>query len=276
MKRLICSAICAVAVLCSGHMGMAQHISPVHTTFTGGGKGDLAVSNNTMKPMIVTMSVEGFGVGEKGKPGSAALDPRIHIKFSKTSVRLNPQQTYHIFYDASADSYPAWCYLIATFSPIEPPEGRAIVVKTQLAHALYMYQKEPMGSNDVTVKEVAYDPETHMMRYVIDNHSNKIGRPRITFPMLRDDANFAVSVPLFPNRVTTVEQNMPPGLLTMFRKQVPKEIAFQFEHSRIQMPLTEKSIAPHTIPDTVNSPAPATASSPAPASTASSYASPKK
>jgi len=55
-----------------------------------------------MTPLNVVLEAKSFTVSETGEISYRALDPNIHLKLSTTSFRIQPQQTYYVFYEASS------------------------------------------------------------------------------------------------------------------------------------------------------------------------------
>ncbi|MBI4462860.1 MAG: hypothetical protein HY653_08150, partial [Acidobacteria bacterium] len=52
------------------------------------------------------------------------------------SFRLPPQQTFYVFYEATADRLPAWFTIYCGFSGLPSYEGINVVV--ELPHTVYL------------------------------------------------------------------------------------------------------------------------------------------
>ncbi|MCL2661435.1 MAG: hypothetical protein FWD64_13085, partial [Acidobacteriaceae bacterium] len=100
--------IAALLVLVWCASSVAQTISPVSSKFTGRGKGDLTLTNNSLVPVNVSLEAVNFQLGTDRKIVRSQLDPHTHVKFSKSGVRIGPKDSVHVYFDASADTYPAW------------------------------------------------------------------------------------------------------------------------------------------------------------------------
>ncbi len=81
----------------------AQTVQPVIVEYKGKADGKLAVTNNTLQAMVVVLEPKSFSITTEGKGIFRTLDPGIHLELSAMSFRLQPKQTYYVFYKATAD-----------------------------------------------------------------------------------------------------------------------------------------------------------------------------
>ena len=70
------------------------------------------------------------------------LDPNIHLKLSATSFRIQPKQTYYVFYEASAPPSPTWFVIYASFSGFAFRTAQGMNVRLQLPHTVYLLPKQ--------------------------------------------------------------------------------------------------------------------------------------
>jgi hypothetical protein len=72
------------------------------------------------------------------------------------SARLEPGQTYYIFYKAHADHLPAWFTVYSTFSPLQ--HGPGMDVRIMLPHTVYLYQKKPLAKEEINIASATWEP----------------------------------------------------------------------------------------------------------------------
>src|ERR1700722_14397563 len=107
---------CALGALISITAGQAQTVRPVISELGNPAKGRVEYVNDGLTPLNVVLEAKSFTVSENGELSYRPLDPGIHLKLSATSFRIQPQQTYYVFYEASAPPSPAWFVIYASFS----------------------------------------------------------------------------------------------------------------------------------------------------------------
>jgi len=221
----------------------AQSVSPVSSVFTGGGKGDLTLTNLTLVPMSVTLQAVDFSVSGDKKVTPSGLSPHIHVKFSKSGVRIAPKDSVHIFFDASADSYPAWFMIYAAFQQAEHHDG--LNIGTQLGHPVYMYQKENASRDEVAIQEAVFDPVTHKLKITMENRGGKLSRPSLSFPQLHDNQFRMRLLPVFPNQTTATYFDL--SLVDVLKDKTPTSIVVEFPHFRLSSPVSVKQVEPPVI-----------------------------
>src|SRR5215467_7956724 len=94
----------------------AQTVRPVINELGNPAKGRVEYVNDGLTPLNVVLEAKSFTVSEQGDISYRLLDPDIHLKLSATSFRIQPKQTYYVFYEASAPPSPAWFVIYASFS----------------------------------------------------------------------------------------------------------------------------------------------------------------
>src|SRR6266536_5569175 len=86
----------------------AQTVRPLINELSNPAKGRVEYVNDGLTPLNVVLEAKSFTVSETGEISYRPLDPSIHLKLSTTSFRVQPQQTYYVFYEASAPQSPSW------------------------------------------------------------------------------------------------------------------------------------------------------------------------
>jgi hypothetical protein len=134
----------------------AQSMQPVIVEYTEKADGKFEVTNDTLSPMAIVLEPKSFSINSEGRGIFRALDPGIHVTLSTTSFRLEPKQTFFVFYKATADTLPAWFTVYAGFSPVHAAPG--MTVRVMLPHTVYLYQKKPINKESIHVGQIRYLP----------------------------------------------------------------------------------------------------------------------
>ena len=116
LGTLACLAIGGVPA----HPLAAQSVSPPIAEYQEHARSSFQLINSGIFPLNVVLEARGFRVSEQGEVEDAPLDTtRLHIKLSAMSFRIPPRSTYTVFYEASADSLPAWFNILSAMSAFE-------------------------------------------------------------------------------------------------------------------------------------------------------------
>jgi len=218
----------SVVTLLAGSM-LAQSVQPVIVEYKGKADGKVALTNNTMSPMVVVLEPKSFSITPEGKGVFRDLDSNIHVELSTMSVRLQPKQTYYVFYKASADQLPAWFTLYATFSLPKHTEG--LDVRLMLPHTVYLYQKQSIAESNIEVSSLSYDIETRKLTCNIQNAGSALTRIQ-SVRALGDHVSGDLSgFPLLPGTSRHIE-------MSWKESSPPTEIDFHFEHFHLKRPVT--------------------------------------
>lgn len=153
----------------------AQTVSPPIVEYQERARASFQLSNGSIFPLTVVLEPHGFDITENGDVVSLPFDTaRIHLKLSATSFRLEPRATYNVFYDARADSLPAWFTITAAMSGARTDDG--LNLRIILPHVVYLNQKQPLRKEEVVVRRLELDPGTKKVRVLLENLSAKLGR----------------------------------------------------------------------------------------------------
>ena len=102
---------------------LAQTVQPVISEYQVKADGKFALTNGTLTPMVVVLEPKSFSITPDGQGIFRSLDQDIHVELSAMSARLEPGQTYYVFYKARADQLPAWFTVYSTFSSLQHHPG---------------------------------------------------------------------------------------------------------------------------------------------------------
>ncbi len=207
----------------------AQTVQPVITEYKGTADGKILLTNNTLKPLVVILEPKSFSIDPSGKGQFRHLDPGISVQMSSTSVKLQPKQSYYVFYKASSETLPAWFTIYSAFSPVE--HGPGVDLRILLPHTVYLYQKDPMPQSDVHVTDAVFSLKTRKLVCDLENEGSSLARVQeVQAKGSRSSEEFA-GFPLLPGGKRRLEMDWP-------EKLPPNEISLRFEHFTIKQPVT--------------------------------------
>src|SRR5438270_13081100 len=175
-SRALKSFGCGFCVLIFASGAFAQTVRPVINELGNPAKGRVEYVNDSLFPLNVVLEAKSFTVSEMGDISYRTLDPNIHLKFSTTRFRIQPQQTYYVFYAASAPtSDPAWFVIYANFSGFPFRTQQGMNVRLQLPHTVYLLPKERVEKPDVHVVRAELNSSKNKALVDVENTGNNFG-----------------------------------------------------------------------------------------------------
>lgn len=167
-------ALAVIGALAPG-AAHAQTVSPPIAEYQERARASFQLSNGSIFPLTVVLEPRGFDVTENGEVVATPLDTaRVRIKLSATSFRMQPRSTYTVFYEAAADSAPAWFTISSALSGARTDNG--LNLRIILPHVVYLNQKQPLRKDEVAVRRLELNPETKKARVLLENLSPHLGR----------------------------------------------------------------------------------------------------
>jgi hypothetical protein len=181
--------------------------------------------------MAIVLEPKSFSIALDGKGVYRPLDPGIHVKLSTTSFRLEPKQTYYVFYKATADTLPAWFTIYAAFSPIMG--GPGIKVRVMLPHTVYLYQKKPIDRGSIHITQVSFERKTDTVLCDLENTGTGLVRVQAVRAVAGKTSVVAGGFPMLPgsSRHLSIEWK---------EKGRPEYLLLQFPHFDVKEPLAAK------------------------------------
>jgi hypothetical protein len=153
----------------------AQTLRPVVVEHSGAKvRSKFELVNDGLLPVNVVLEPKSFEVTPAGEVLYLPLDPSIRLKLSAMSVRIPPRQSRWIFYEVTADSFPAWFVIPCTFSGM--PKKSGLEVTVELPHTVYLLQKDALRREDVRVHTSAYIASQGSIFLELENGSSRLGR----------------------------------------------------------------------------------------------------
>jgi hypothetical protein len=204
---------------------LAQSVQPVIVEYKGKADGKFAITNDTLLPMVAVLEPKSFSITPEGKGVFRTLDSNIHVELSSMSVKLQPKQTYYIFYKATADKLPAWFTVYTSFSGEHHSDG--LDVRIMLPHTIYLYQKQPLSEAEVEVKDVAYRADTKKLTCAIKNNGPELARVQLVSATGSHSSGEAAGFPLLPGSVRNISMDWKDAT-------PPTQIDFRFEHFNLK------------------------------------------
>lgn len=217
----------AAAGLCS-----AQTVRPLidENVVRGAGKpakGRIEYFNDSLQPLNVVLESKSFSVSETGEISYRPLDSGVQLKLSSMSFRLPPQQSYTVFYEASADAVPAWFVIYASFSGFRERTAQGLRVQVQLPHTIYLLPRQSIQKNELTVITSEYLTKDNKVLVRVRNAGNAFGR------VLESDVSNGGAratqggFPLFPQSERQVEIPWTAGVS-------PSKLVLRLEHFTLE------------------------------------------
>ena len=169
------------AVLLFVPAAYAQTVRPLISELGNPAKGRVEYVNDSLTPLTVVLTARSFTVSETGELSYRSLDPNIHLKLSTTSFRVQPKQSYFVFYEATSAVAPAWFVIYANFSgfPFQTQEG--LSVRLLLPHTVYLLPKQSLDKSHVHVTLAQYHPDSKSVSLEVENTGDYFGRVQQTF-----------------------------------------------------------------------------------------------
>src|SRR5580692_9893138 len=222
--RFLLQAVCLF--LCAGPLG-AQTVRPlidenVVQEKDKKAKGKIEYLNDTLEPLTVTLDTQSFTVSDTGQMSYRPLDKSIHIKFSASSFRILPKQSYLVFYEATADSTPAWFVVYATFAGYKETTAEGLKIHLLLPHTIYLLPKQEVKKEELTIKAAKYDPGAKVVTLRVENTGAAFCRVLEAKVTSSQDESTSNGFPVFSHSEREVE-------IPWSGKEGPKKLTLQLQ-----------------------------------------------
>jgi hypothetical protein len=152
-----------------------QSVSPPIAEYQERARSSFQLHNASLFPITAVLEVRGFTITEHGEVVDTPLDTsRIRVKLSQMSFRIAPRGTHTVFYEASADSVPAWFNIVSALTGTRTASG--LNVRILLPHVVYLNQKQALRREDVAIRRFEVDTPKRKARVQLENLSPRLGR----------------------------------------------------------------------------------------------------
>ena len=233
MKRFLWVAL---FLLAPAPQTSAQTISPVIQEYPQKADGRFQIYNDADIPLTVVLEPHSFTVDSAGNAAFRKLDPELHVQLSATSFRLQPKQTYFVFYKATTETLPNWFCIYATITGPTTPTGLKLAL--QLPHTVYLLDKKPLERDQVTWVRAESSASGSKRQIVaeVENHGVQFSRVReVQVTSATAKQSFA-GFPLFPGQRRRIE-------LDWDASEPPQQILLNFDHFKMESNLKAASAA---------------------------------
>jgi hypothetical protein len=206
---LASSALALVVSLAAPVSVTAQSVSPPIAEYQQRARSSFQLINSGLFPLSVVLEVRGFSVTGQGEVQDAPLDTsRVHVKLSAMSFRIPARGTYTVFYEATADSLPAWFNIVSALSGARTENG--LNVRVLLPHVVYLNQKQPLRREQVAVRSLELDSAAGKLRVQLENLGPNLGRvQQVTASAGKTTSAPGAGFPLFPHMLRWTEVDWP-------------------------------------------------------------------
>jgi hypothetical protein len=186
-----------------------QTVSPPIAEYQERARSSFQLINSTIFPLSVVLEVHGFTVTEQGEVQETPLDTtKVRVKLSAMSFRIPPRQTYTVFYEATADSVPAWFNIVSAMTGAKTENG--LNVRILLPHVVYLNQKAPLREEQVVMRAFEIDTATGKLRVQLENLGPNLGRvQQVTAAVGKTTSPPGAGFPLFPHMIRWTEVDWP-------------------------------------------------------------------
>ena len=229
--RLLFGALCMLAIVagCSG-----QTVRPLINELSNPAKGRVEYVNDGLTPLNVVLEAKSFTVSETGEISYRSLDPDIHLKLSTTSFRIQPQQTYYVFYEANSPKNPQWFVIYASFSGFAFRTAQGMNVRLQLPHTVYLLPKGGVERPDIVIERAELRPAENKVVLEVANQGENFGRVFETLLVYGKKKQEAPGFPVFPHSKRILKI---PLADKAEGENVPLEISLQFPKFKVDQKL---------------------------------------
>jgi hypothetical protein len=173
----------------------AQTIVPPIAEYRGKIQGQFELRNDSDAPMAVILEVHSFKVSPEGSMSYEPVSSDLQLEMGNTSFVIEPGGTHLVFYKAKVKSKSAWFVITSTMTRAVPIRGQ-MRINLVLPHVVYLYQKERLKPQDVTVKLQPTDNATQTLEIV--NSTDKLSRLSLVECKGFDKEAESGGMPIFP------------------------------------------------------------------------------
>lgn len=213
---------------------LAQTVRPLINELGNPAKGRVEYVNDGLTPLNVVLEAKSFTVSETGEISYRPLDADIHLKLSTTSFRIQPQQTYYVFYEATSPKSPSWFVIYAAFSGFPFRTAQGMNVRLELPHTVYLLPKGTIDRGDVIISRADLIPAENKAVVEIENQGDNFGRVFETQLVYEKKKQEAPGFPVFPHSKRILEI---PLEQKVEGENAPIEITLQFQKFKLEQKL---------------------------------------
>jgi hypothetical protein len=209
----------------------AQTVRPLIAELGNPAKGYVEYVNDNDTPLNVVLSAKSFSVSETGEISYRRLDPNIHLKLSSTSFRIQPRDTFFVFYEAKTDASIGWFVIYAAFSGFAFRAQNGMNVRLELPHTVYLLPKESLNKSQVRITRAEFEPEVHKVLIEVENTGDYFGRAMQTVVAAGHKKREGPGFPVFPRSKRQIE-------VPIDEMEHPDEVVVDFQRFKLKEKLS--------------------------------------
>jgi len=218
-------------VLLSIAASWAQTVRPVISELGNPAKGRVEYVNDGLTPLNVVLEAKSFTVSETGEISYQPLDPNIHLKLSTTSFRMQPQQTYYVFYEASSLQSPTWFVIYAAISGFPFRTAQGMNVRLELPHTVYLLPRQSVEKPDIHIQRAELIRADNKVLLEVENTGDNFGRILETQLLYTKKKQEAPGFPIFPHSKRILEIPLDEKAEA---ENVPVDFVLQLQNFKVQ------------------------------------------
>lgn len=235
--RFLAGLACVVLFIATA-ASWAQTVRPVIAELGNPAKGRVEYVNDGLTPLNVVLEAKSFTVSETGEISYRPLDQNIHLKLSTSSFRIQPQQTYYVFYEASSPQSPAWLVIYAAISGFPFRTAQGMNVRLELPHTVYLLPKRSVEKPDVHIERAELSRQENKILLEVENTGDYFGRvleTQLVYPRKKQEAP---GFPIFPHSKRIVEVELEAKAED---DDVPVDFVLQFQDFKVEGKLQNRT-----------------------------------
>jgi hypothetical protein len=233
----------AIWILALASSCLGQTVRPLINELGNPAKGRVEYVNDGLTPLNVVLEAKSFSVSETGEISYRPLDPDIHLKLSTTSFRIQPQQTYYVFYEASSTKNPQWFVIYAAFSGFPFRSAQGMNLRLELPQTVYLLPKATVERPDIVIGRAELRLTENKVVIEVDNQGDNFGRVLETQLVYDKKKQEAPGFPVFPHSKRILEIPLNDKAQG---ENVPVEVSLQFQKFKVEQKL-QRATAPETV-----------------------------
>ncbi len=182
---------------------IAQTVRPPIVQYKEKARSRFEIVNDTVFPLNVVLEPKSFSVSTTGETMFRPLDSQIRLKLSAMSFRIPPKREYIVFYEAKADTLPAWFTIYCNLTGL--PKRSGLNIQLELPHTVYLLQKQPLIKEYVQIQMNEYHPRAKQVVVEVENTGPRLGRCLAVEVSRQRIKKTLAGFPLFPQRRRRLE-----------------------------------------------------------------------
>jgi len=226
-SRIGCAWL-AVGLFWMSLAARAQTISPVIAEYREKARSSFQLRNDQLVPLDVVLEPHSFSISPDGRATFRRLDSHIQVRLSSMSFRIAPQQTFTVFYDATAKQLPAWFTIYATITAPRP--SGQLKVALQLPHTVYLYSRRLLDRAAIGL--AASKTASGELEVTVENRGQELGRVQEVQMWAGSTRRTYPGFPLLPGGQRLLRLDWDAG--------PPERVVLKFDHFRVECPVREE------------------------------------